>query len=143
MLFFLLGCIEVNLPPTSTPLPTAPPAFTEVCDETTAIAYLDQYDPIYNEWLEVYAKANFTGPSDLAPLIERMEDLKRRIAELDPPCQDAADLQAATVAHQSVVIEAFQWFQASKPDDPLSPLFDQAHHTAEEVRALYAAFSPF
>jgi hypothetical protein len=139
----LLGCIEVDLPPTSTPPPTALPAFTASCDSTTAIAYLDQYDPIYDEWLEVYAEANYTGPSDLSPIIARMEGLKRRVADLDPPCQDAADLQAATVTHQGVVIAAFLSFQASKPDAPLDPLFDQASTTAEEVRQLYAAFTPF
>lgn len=137
----LAGCGTAG--PTNTPAPTPSP--TPGCDPVRAQTFLDKLDPIVEEWDDANSLAGSTGRISLSPIIQNMQDIKRRVGELNTAgtCVEVEELKTTAVKYMGLIIDGYLLFMAQKPDSEVSVKFNAASTVLDRFSEKYAAVKAY
>lgn len=87
--------------------------------------YIDQLDPLYDDWYAAVLVANESPRKDVGTAIAELKFIRSEIYSLSPPdCAD--DLHVEMLGHMNALIAAFEAFQDNKPDSDVQKLADQS-----------------
>ena len=123
VLCVLLALVACGGPP---PSPTVPPTPTPGCVPAEAAAFLDEIDGLLDEWDDMVDLAGSTGRISLAPVIEKLQAIRRRVRDLDTPCTEAATLTEALADYMDATVQAYLAFMAQRDEDEVDALFTRA-----------------
>jgi len=140
-ILFLSACGTPG--PTATPKPSPTP--TPGCDPKTVTALLEEIDAIIEEWDDTNSLANSTGRIALSPVIQKMQDIKRKASELetDGTCVEAVACQEAIVDYMELQIDGYLLFMAQKEDAEVTAKFNEASGAMDESIEAYRALAAY
>lgn len=118
--------IVIGLSGLSACAPSALPTVTPTANACDVAAYRDTIRPILTEWDDAVTLANQTPRIQLADQIAKLQEIRRRAADVDGGCKALRDAhEYATFAMQKQ-IDAFLAFLAEKSDNSVTELDDAA-----------------
>jgi hypothetical protein len=136
----LVGCGGTPAP---TARPTVPPTPTPGCDSVAAAAFDDELDLLLGEWDDTATLAGSTGRIALSPVVQQMQDIRRRVQALDAPCKEAEDVRAVAGTYMEFVTSAYLSFMSQEPDAEVKARFGQADDAFEEFKVQYRKFAVY
>jgi hypothetical protein len=142
-LLAIIGTLSSCGTPKPTPTPTVPPTPTPGCDAAAIVTFLNEFDRLIGEWDDTNALAASTARIALSPIIQSLQDIKRRVGDLDAPCKEAEDLRAVTVTYMDFVVSAYLSFISDRPDAEVKARFDQAQEAQQEMAKHYVAVEAY
>jgi hypothetical protein len=128
-----LGTIAVKMLPTPspTPVPTAEPCNIQAAD------FIERTETYFDDWDDTTALAGSTSRISLSPVISRMQDIRRSIADVEyPVC--AGGVRQLMLDYMDEFITGYLSFMAQEPDATVSAHFDKASNLFDEWKEQYA-----
>jgi hypothetical protein len=98
----------------------------DTCSREHLDAYMVELEEVGNRFDEVERAAHDTPRSDVLPMIEQMQEIRREADDIHPPeCARSAHEQ--WLAAMDSIIEGYLAFLAGEPDVVSDHYFDQSH----------------
>lgn len=114
---------RVLFPPVNTPTPTP---ITSDCKPKKVTPFLEDFDRILEEWDDADDLARNTGRGSLSPAIQRLQEVKRKVGELEDICIAVVELKEATTEYMELSIDSYLLFMAQEEDSKVAAKFSEA-----------------
>jgi hypothetical protein len=93
--------------PAATPASTRSSAPSSTCDPTKTKVFVDEHSVLMDEWFATVGRISEQKHIiETQPIIEDLQDIMRKVSDLDAPCQEAEDVIAATRSFMEKEIRA-------------------------------------